>query len=39
MKGAAEMMIIPQTGKQANPAVPPTLRPCAADGYLLLKVW
>jgi hypothetical protein len=37
MKGAAEMMIVPQTVK-ANPTVPPTLRPCAADGYLLLKV-
>lgn len=38
MKGAAEMIIVPQTVRQANPIVPPTLRPCAADGYLLLKV-
>ncbi|KAI6196194.1 Protein MON2-like protein [Aphelenchoides besseyi] len=37
MKGAAELQIVPQTVRQTNPIVPPTLRPCAADGYLLLK--
>jgi hypothetical protein len=38
MKGAAELLVVTQTGRQTNPAVPPTLRPCAADGYLLSKV-
>ncbi|KAH7729489.1 hypothetical protein AAVH_02964 [Aphelenchoides avenae] len=38
MKGA-ELMIVPQTvRKSTSPnSAPPTLRPCAADGYLLLK--
>ncbi|KAI6238586.1 Protein MON2-like protein [Aphelenchoides fujianensis] len=37
MKGHSELTIVPQTVRQANPAVPPTLRPCAADAFLLLK--
>lgn len=37
MKGA-ELTIVPQIVREGHGQAPPTLRPCAADGYMLLKV-